>query len=244
MKILTWNIYVKNKNIRKALAFLKRQKADVICLQEFPAAHLNALKSFSPYIAVCDEVWVYKNNKKPDVKLYSIIISRFPIKEQVTIPHKQTYGHINRYQYFQADSFYVDIDTNEGLFRVFNSHFKCVVGPYHRIEQFKEVVSYLSPDRKNVICGDFNTFAKPFLNLFLGRYFGYNIKEIGINENKSLADLFSSYGLKNPLRRQVTFLKFPVQLDYILIPLDIDIKSKKVFLRSHGSDHFPLLLEI
>lgn len=244
MRILTWNIYKKNRNIYKAIAFLKKQKVDIICLQEFPGTHFDLLKGLDGYVAMCDEVWIYKNKRKPDVTLYSVIISKFPIKQHAVIAHKNTYGRINRYQHFQADSFYVDVDTSQGLFRVFNTHFKCVAGPHHRLSQFKEVIDHLSSDRQNIICGDFNTFGKPLLNMIIGKYFGYKIHEIKINENKNLAALFSVYGLKNPLQRQVTFLKFPIQLDYILIPSHIEVKSKRAFSRPHGSDHFPLLLEI
>ncbi len=244
MKILNWNIYKKNRNIKKAIAFLKKQRADVICLQEFPETCLDLLKGFNGHVAMCQEVWMYKNNRKPATRIYSVIISRYPIKQQVIIPHKSTYGHIDRYQYFQADSLYVDIDTPEGLFRVFNAHFKCVTGPLHRLFQFMEVIGHFDPARHNIICGDFNSFGKPLVNVLLWKWFGYKAHEVSINENKNLVALLETHGLKNPLRKQVTFLKFPVQLDYILIPVNIDVKSSRAFSRPHGSDHFPLLLEI
>lgn len=248
MKIISWNIYKENKDFAKAIAFLKKQQADIICLQEFPAEHIDLLNDLGGHIAACDEVLIYKNKKKADASLYSVIVSKFPIKEQTIIPHKSRYGHAattkDRYQYFEADSFYVDIDTGEGLFRIFNTHFKCIAGPSHRLSQFKEVVTHLSPDRHNIICGDFNTFGKPLVNVLLWKYFGYKIHELKINESKHFSALAKEHGLKNPLHRQVTFLKFPVQLDYILIPAHVKVKSKRAFLRPHGSDHFPLLLEI
>lgn len=244
MKILTWNIYKKNKHIHKAVAFLKKQKADIVCLQEFPATYLELLKSLDGHVAMCEEVWIYKNNRKPGARIYSIIISKFPINQHVVIPHKNTYGHINKYRHFQADSFYVDVDTGQGLFRVFNAHFKCVAGPHHRLAQFNEVIGHLSSDRQNIICGDFNTFGKPLVNILLWKLFGYKAHEIKINENKNLAALFKVYGLKNPLKRQVTFWKFPIQLDYILVPAHVEVKKKRAFMRPYGSDHFPLLLEI
>ncbi len=245
MKILTWNIYKRNKNIQKAIMFLKKQEADIVCLQEFPVQHIELLKSLNPYIAIYEEVLIYKNNRKPDERSYSIIASKFPIQQQTVIAHKSSYGHINRYKHFQSDSFYVDVDTPEGqFFRIFNTHFKCITGPNHRLAQFKEVVGHLSADRRNIICGDFNTFGKPLLNLVLWKYLGYKAREITVNENKKMARLFDVHSLKNPLKRQVTFWKFPIQLDYILIPSYIEVKNKRVFKHPHGSDHFPLLLEI
>jgi len=248
MKILTWNVYKKNRRINRAIAFLKKQKADIICLQEFPAKHIDLLKKLDAHVAVCDEVLVYKNKRRRPVKLYSVIISRFPIKEQTIIAHKKRYEETrkikDKYAYFQADSFYVDIDTNEGEFRIFNTHLKCVAGPNHRLAQFKEIVEHLSGERQNIICGDFNTFARPLVNILLWKLFGYKVQEIKINETKNLTALFEAHGLKNPLEKQVTFWKFPVQLDYILVPSGADVKAKRTFLRPYGSDHFPLLLEI
>lgn len=252
MKILTWNIYKNNKNIVKAVEFLKKQNADVICLQEFPADHLNLLNSLGGHIAMCDEVHIPKNRKKNGTKVYSVIFSRFPIREQVIIPHKKTYGDTkmgdvdvkDRYHHFQSDSLYVDIDAPQGVFRVFNTHFRCFAGPNHRLAQFKEVLERLDSQRPNIICGDFNMFGKPLVNILVWKFFGYKMQEIIINENKAIAKLLSEHNLKNCFYRQVTFWKFPIQLDYILVPLKVKVKMSKVFLHPHGSDHFPLLLEI
>ncbi len=248
MKILTWNIYKNNKDIGKALAFLKKQQADIVCLQEFPATHLDLLRGLYAHVAMCDEITIYSNKSKADVKLYSVTLSKFPILQHTIIAHKKGYGHAPksnaRHRYFQADSFYVDVDTPQGPFRVFNAHFKCVAGPHHRLSQFKEVIGHLGVGRQNIICGDFNTFGKPLVNMLLWKFFGYKAHEIKINENKNLAALLKVHGLKNPLKRQVTFWKFPVQLDYILIPAHLEVKSKRAFSRPYGSDHFPLLLEI
>lgn len=248
MKILTWNVYKNNKDIARAVDFLRKQNADVICLQEFPVEHINLLHNLGGHIAVCDEVHIPKNKKKDGTRVYSVIFSRFPIKEQVIIPHKKTYDEgkktKDRYHHFQADSFYVDIDAPRGQFRIFNTHFRCFTGPTHRLAQFKEVLVHLDPSGQNIICGDFNTFAKPLVNILVWKFFGYKMQEIIINENKALAKLLSEHDLKNCFYRQVTFWKFPIQLDYILVPLKVKVKSSRVFLRPHGSDHFPLLLEI
>lgn len=248
MKILTWNVYKNNKDINKAVAFLKKQQADVICLQEFPAEHIGLLRNLDGHIAICDEVHIPRDRKKNGVRLYSVIFSRFAIKEQVIIPHKKTYDETaktkDRYHHFQADSFYIDIDTPQGMFRVFNTHFRCFTGPTHRLAQFKEVLTHTDSSRQNIICGDFNTFAKPLVNILVWKFFGYKMQEIIINENKNFAKLISEHNLKNCFYKQVTFWKFPIQLDYILVPLKVKVKSSRVFLRPHGSDHFPLMLEI
>ena len=248
MRIISWNIYKDNRDIHKAIAFLKGQKADIICLQEFPVEHVNLLDGLGLNIALCDEVLIYKDHKKPDVKLYSVIASRFHIEKHAIVEHKNQYelvsGINKQYHHFRADSCYVDVASDGELFRIFNVHFKSVAGPYHRLSQFKEVIEHLARDRQNIICGDLNTFGKPLLNLFVWKYFGYKIHEIKMHEGKILRVLLNLYGFKNPFHGYFTFLKFPAQLDYILVPAHFDIKLKRRFLHFHGSDHFPLLLEI
>lgn len=248
MKILSWNIYKNNRNIARAVEFLKQQDVDVICLQEFPARHLGLLKDMGLHMATCEEVLVHKDRRRPTSRAYSVIMSRFPLRNSAVVPHKKGYTDHHRkkdkYAYFRADSLYVDIHNSEGPFRIFNTHFKCMTGPYHRLSQFMEVTGALSHMHHNIICGDFNTFGKPWLNLFLWKWFGYQIQEIPINESKLLAEMLQIHGLKNPLESQVTFLKFPVQLDYILVPSYLSVKNKRAFMRLYGSDHFPLLLEI
>ena len=248
MKIINWNIYKKNRNIQKAITFLRQQQADVICLQEFPIDQINLIENIGFYITTCEEVHIYHKKQKPIMRAYSVILSRFPIIQSSVIPHKKRYmpsnGKREKYAYFQADTLSADIDTPQGLFRVFNIHFKCFAGPHHRLSQFAEVMKHLSPERHNMVCGDFNSFGKPWVNVLLWKLFYFRIQDIPINESKRLAKILKTHHLQNPLEHQVTFLKFPVQLDYILIPEHLEVKAKRAFFRLHGSDHFPLMLEV
>lgn len=248
MKIITWNIYKDNRKIHKAIAFLRNQQADIICLQEFPTQHLNLLSGLGLHMVTCQEVHLYHEKDKPTTRAYSVILSRFPIGQSFTISHKKRYvasnGKREKYAYFQADTLYADIETPGEPYRVFNIHFKCFAGPNHRLSQFSEMVKHLSPDRRNIICGDFNTFGRPWVNILLWRMFYFSIQDIPVNESKRLAKLLEANNLQNPLEGQVTFLKFPVQLDYILVPTSMEVKAKQVFWRLHGSDHFPLMLKV
>ncbi|MGD0576912.1 MAG: hypothetical protein ABSA74_02460, partial [Candidatus Staskawiczbacteria bacterium] len=142
------------------------------------------------------------------------------------------------------DSIYVDIDAPGHKLRIFNVHFKCVAGPYHRLSQFREVLENFDPKRENIICGDLNTFGHPIVNIFLWKYFGYRIQELFINEKKILRTHFDLNKLKNPFRGMITFIKFPMQLDYILLPKKTKISAKQRFLRPYGSDHLALSVEI
>lgn len=247
MKILTWNIYKDNRNIGDAIEFLKVQNADIVCLQEYPLEKVELLNGLNMQFVTENEFLEFKNPKKKPVMLKMVIASKFPIKSHCIIQHKNIYEYVtradDRYKNFQANSFYIDIDTGLDKYRVFNTHFKCVAGPYHRLSQFREILENLSQDRHNIVCGDFNTFGKPLVNIFLWKYFGYKLREISIHEGNIFNALFDLYQLKNVFKRMITFWKFPAQFDYILIPTYTDVVSKKR-LGLNGSDHFPLLLEI
>jgi endonuclease/exonuclease/phosphatase family metal-dependent hydrolase len=240
MKIISWNIYKDNRRVVDAISFLKKQNADVLCLQEFPVGEVDLLQRLGMHLLVEDHLMEYRNEWKDGEKLKLVIASKYPFHAFKTIPHTRKHSsstHVDRrYTHFKANSFYADINTGGGVFRVFNAHFKCVASPRHRLAQFKDIISNLSSDRHNIICGDFNTFGRPLLNIFIWKYFGYSPDEIGINERKILS-------LTNPFHKTVTFLKFPVQLDYILLPVGLPVLKKRR-LRSVGSDHFPLTIEV
>lgn len=247
MKIITWNIYHKNKNIRGAVQFLKTQNADIICLQEFPPEKIELLNELNMELANEDELLEFKNPRKEPLRFKTIIASKFPVKSQGVIPHKNVYEYVtradNRYKNFKISSFYIDITIGIDNFRIFNTHLKYIASPYYRLSQFREILENFSKERHNIVCGDFNTFGRPLINMFVGKYFGYKLREVSINEKNIFNILFDLHQLKNVFKGMITFPKFPAQLDYILIPAYMNVVKRKR-LRLHGSDHFPLLLEI
>lgn len=249
MKILSWNINRDNRNIGGVVDFINDTQADIICLQEFSLRNEAALKKFNEYrIVTEDEILVFRNSHKETEHMYSVLLSRYPIVKYQTIPHKITYGSnekpSSRYRNFQAHSFFVDVDAEGRSFRVFNVHFKCVAGPNHRLSQFKEILRELSPDRENIICGDFNTFGTPLLNFMLWKLFGYQKEELLLSERREFSTLFEKHGFQNPFHGYITFMPLPAQFDYILVPKETIIKHKRRFLNPRGSDHLPIMLEI
>jgi endonuclease/exonuclease/phosphatase family metal-dependent hydrolase len=63
-----------------------------------------------------------------------------------------------------------------------------------------------------------------------------------------LDDLFAAFfdvhNLQNPFKGYMTFLKFPVQLDYILLPRSTKILEKERYRSAYGSDHLPISIKI
>jgi endonuclease/exonuclease/phosphatase family metal-dependent hydrolase len=251
MKILTWNVNRNNKLLDQAVRFIRNYGADIICLQEFSVRNESLLAELSEfYTATEEETLVFKSRPEDPERMYSVVLSKYPILKYQTVPHKNSYFadeiKTDRYQFFQAHSFFVDIDIpdEDKSLRIFNVHFKCVAGPHHRLSQFRDILSHFSTDRENIICGDFNTFGSPLINVFLWKLFGYQKTEVLIDERTEFATEFEKYGLQNPFQGAITFLPLPAQLDYILVSKHTPIKQTRHFLNPRGSDHLPIMLEI
>ena len=250
MKILTWNVHRRNRNTKEILQLITESNADVVCLQEFPADLAEHLQKLSGYhMATEEESFVVKGPRGKSVRMVSVLLSKYPLIQHRKIQHKKQYhddkkANMRRYSRFQAHSFYADIDAEGKHFRVFNAHFKCVAGPHHRLSQFKDVLKELSHDRENIICGDFNTFGTPLLNIVLWKIFGYQRNELLVSERREFASLFEKHGFQNPLEGHVTFLPLPAQLDYILISKHTKVVDRRFFLNPRGSDHLPVMMEI
>lgn len=251
MKILTWNVYRKNKNIEGIMGFIVSSEADVVCLQEFPSHFVDRLHALEGYHHVIEEeTFALKDSPNTTVRMMTVLLSKYPIVHHGTVPHKDSYvsdaerKRPMKYSYFHSDSLYIDINAEGKKFRVFNAHLRCVAGPHHRLSQFKELLAELSEERENIVCGDFNTFGWSALNFVLWKPFGYRRNELFINERRSFDTVFEEYGFQNPFKGRITFLSVPAQLDYILVTKETSVASARRFLNTQGSDHVPLLLEI
>ena len=50
MKIIDWNINIRNKRVEDLIKILFSSDSDIICLQEFPQKHLKKLEKYNEYI--------------------------------------------------------------------------------------------------------------------------------------------------------------------------------------------------
>ena len=248
MKILDWNIYKDNKKIDSAIDFIKSGDFDIICLQEFPTKYLDKIKNIGYHYKIAEERFVYKKDR-PDAVMYQVILSKYDFLSANKIEHDNkhdAFKESKKHDTFTTESIFVDVNVQGKKYRIFNTHLKCVAGPYCRMSQFNNLLENIDNSNgvNNVICGDFNTFGKPLINFFVWKYFGYRLPEITINEKKLFNTHFELNGFRNVFKNTVTFLKFPLQLDYILIPKKMKIINKKRYLKSYGSDHLPICVEI
>lgn len=244
MKILSWNVYAKNKTLEKVQKHISDGGYDVVCLQEVPEEETQSFLDFFPHGHVAEEHLDFRK-KKEVRKLNLVILTKMPIIQSVVVRHETSENAAKRYNNFYADFHYVDVSYNGETCRVFNTHFMCVASPYFRLGQLQEVLSHVPEHSdKYVICGDFNNFGMPVVNPFLAWHYGYSKKELFVNEKKLFNKFFEKHSLKNVFKGKRTFLWFPLQLDYILPAKGLFVLGKRVHPKTHGSDHYPIELSI
>jgi endonuclease/exonuclease/phosphatase family metal-dependent hydrolase len=245
LKVLSWNVYCRNRRFDKALRFIDAHEADVLCLQEVPVEVLQILKRESRFYI--SEAMSHDHGKK-QLRTRNVIISRYPVLETKSFQFKDEKKRSIKSRLSKLtgplEFHYVDILVGGKKVRVFNSHLECNTSPRVRAEQFKQVVKESKDDRINIYCGDLNTYGKWYINLFVGYFSNYTFKDISQSEKKLFNKLFNEYNLLDVFSGHVTYPRFLLQLDHILIPKSIKVIAKKVYKQRYGSDHRPVFVEV
>ena len=256
MKIISWNVYVYNKDTEKAFEYIDKSKADIICLQEVSKTFLERLKKSS-----YDLVWSIDHSRIDDnysEDCYLVILSKDEVVRHdffiVSKDSKQpirTKLFVRFMRFFNVGwvkkvinhhALYADIKTKTRMVRVFSVHLR-QGGQVERIRDLTLIADCFNKEDKNIVCGDFNTIYKPLLNVF-NWIMGGSLKEfISWNSEKKIMErFFEDYDLQNPVSGMVTHNFLKSQLDHILVPDNFNIKGVRVEDKLHGSDHFPIEL--
>ena len=249
LTLSSWNVSRRNKHLIQDLKRVESEGPDIICLQEFPADKLDLLAELKAYTYVqADENFIGKKAQRSTL-LKLIILSKLPITGHQAVRHERMpykpWRYIN-FRNLDISFLYIDIEHPAiGPIRLFNVHFECVTSPSIRICRFLQVTANFYRSKTNIICGDFNSFGRPWINLFVCWFYrNYALGEIFKDEKKLLQQQFEEHNLCNHFQDTVTFRKFPFQLDYILTPPSITALERKVLNVKHGSDHNPIFLKI
>lgn len=245
LKIFSWNVYCHNRHFDKALRFIKTQKADVFCLQEVPDEIVHILKKESSFFI--SEATSHEHGKK-HLKTRNLIVSRYPIRETKAFLFKDEKKRSIKSRISRLtgpiEFHYVDILVEDTTVRIFNSHLECNTSPRVRSEQFKQILRESKKDTLNIYCGDLNTYGRWYINLFVGYFSNYTLKDIAQSEKKLFNKLFEEYNLSDVFSGQITYPFLRLQLDHILVPKNVKVISKKVHTHRHGSDHRPVFVEV
>lgn len=241
LKCISWNIYKDNKDqIKSFETMLGLEDPDIICLQEVSPELLDYLKNNQSVYEVesCQDFkW------KKSFVAYLVILSKVKILHNYTsqLHNKKVGSLLARHNGIREprEFHFVDLVIQDDfILRVINLHLEVATGAKRRQEEFYNTLSNLSNHIPNVICGDFNIFANPFLNIFIGWAFNFGLTDYLALERGKFEKIFNKFGLKNLLYKKITYPKFRLQLDHILIDSKLTAKKSQVATNLHGSDHY------
>jgi endonuclease/exonuclease/phosphatase family metal-dependent hydrolase len=255
MKIYSWNVFCFNKKLNEVTKYISTLDFDVLCLQEVTPQLLAKLKQLPFHITY--HIDVLRLYKKDAVEMnYVVLLSKHELRSHGTLQFADfpfplyTRAIIRTMEYFkwswiaERGAVYADIKIGTQLVRIFSIHLT-LWGPGNRAEEFKLLANSLPKGQAAIICGDFNVIEygpMKLTNILLGASIRQSTP--WYPERKLFEALFTTYGLRNPLRGKVTHAFSRSQLDHILVTKEIRIQNAWVEKETHGSDHLPVAIQI
>lgn len=250
MKVLTWNIYSSNPHLQKVVDFLRHERPDVACLQEVSRELLAELRKLDGYkvVASRDFIWARKNGRR-QWSTHLVTLCRKPVLAEGRLRLKRQRSRSTTFQRWLGwleclQPHYVDVVHKTRTFRIFNVHLTNG-GPFRtRLREAAFVLRHLCPQKPNLVCGDFNTYGRWYMNLLFGWLFGLSAAEMTVDEPSRFTSLLDTHGLKNTFENTSTHTTLGFTLDGILVPHHLDVANALVVPNTHGSDHYPLIIEL
>ncbi|OGG62889.1 hypothetical protein A3I46_01695 [Candidatus Kaiserbacteria bacterium RIFCSPLOWO2_02_FULL_54_13] len=256
MKIYSWNMLYRNRELDRALAFITQSDFDIFCLQEVPEEFLKRLQVLP--CSIVSRVDTEKLLSSAMVSMFNVVLSRHPIRAQGEIPFPDYWPLLPWYtrlfvRFMPSQLFskirnrgglYADITVNETSLRVFNLHL-ILAQPAWRLKEFETAMAERDASRPTIVCGDFNTLQKPHitpLNWILGS--GLSDALLYNRERTHIERRFVEHRLTNALAGGITHPLSQSQLDHILVSHSFSIKHAEVLPDRIGSDHHPIRVEV
>lgn len=262
MTILSWNLYFLNPELEDAFAFIRDQDADIICLQEVPAAFLELLQALPLSVTSAIETAMTRNGER--LENHSVVLSRYPLAaaHEVLLPNRDRQMPLRgrlfigfmyltglwkrtRNLGFPRGVAIADVETPEhGTVRVASAHLS-LTNPRWRAEELGIVLDAMGTGFPRIVAGDFNiieSFPVSVINWLLGGTLADAFQ--AKRERASLVRLLARRGLANPFARLRTHRVSGSQLDHILVSESLRTRDPRVLPDCHGSDHNPIRLSV
>jgi endonuclease/exonuclease/phosphatase family metal-dependent hydrolase len=243
MKIVSWNIYRRNRHLTRLPDFVRGLEADVVCLQEVPLNALPLLEGALPHMVACREFDPLKKHMETQL----VILSKHPLHSHTRVEHGSppatSLAARLSGKCMGKEFHFIDLSVHGQQVRIFNAHLPLKVPPSFRLAELDFMRKYLATDRHNFVCGDFNSFGGPLVNPAWGWFYGYRGQDYLIHERKRIERMMAAHGLVNPFGGKRTHHLLNIQLDYILLPQTLHVRQKHILRERCGSDHYPLLVE-
>lgn len=258
MKIYSWNMLFRNRELDRALEFVSKSDFDIFCLQEVPEAFLTRLKTlpFSIF-AVSETERLYKGQRSTQ---YVVILSRYPLRMtgEIPLPFRDSRLPLRGKLFVRImfvlrlwaealgnrNAAFADIETPAGIVRIFNLHL-ALTHPAWRLKEFELAMAKRDASRPTIVCGDFNILEKPHITP-ISWLLGGKMSDMLLyrRERTVINKRFVEHELINPLAGGVTHPLSQSQLDHILVSSSLSIKNASVLRDRIGSDHHPICVEI
>ncbi|NJK70788.1 MAG: hypothetical protein HC932_00750 [Thermales bacterium] len=163
MKVISWNMWVKNLdpigNLKKLIA---AESPDIICLQEVKINVLEFVHDglFEGY----DYIYGFDFRKHKGgfyENYYLVTLSKKKILNQkvnkIHVNHKTQWSLWDTLMRWDEsiEFLYADIELGHKKLRIFNCHMELSAGPRLRLEQFDLILKKFVEGSKNIVCGDF-----------------------------------------------------------------------------------------
>ena len=220
MKIVSWNMYFRNKDFDRAYRFLESLEFDVLCLQEVPEAFLERLKRL-PY-AIRSSVDVDRLFKRGTVRNYLVILSKHPIVEAKTFAFSlpDIPWRTRVFRYLMRPVGWSKIDGRTALIadialplypepvRVACLHL-LLAHPSVRFVEFERTMEAMGAASEKILCGDFNVIESPKVSVISWAHGGTIFDSLlWKRERAELERRFTRYRLVNPIstRSHIHFL--------------------------------------
>lgn len=241
MHIISWNVFSQNENIDAFISFVRETNADIYAFQELTEKHLAAIQTFRGY--TFHKALDFIERQEP---AYLGIMTRLPCRAPMVIGHnvkrRLSPSWIGRQYGWREciESLSILVKDGEQCVRIINAHLACAASPRIRMSQLQQISQHFGSNRNIVLCGDFNTFARPWYNFIIGWFYGFGIQDIWTNENNLLNTFSTTHSMSRAFVNVVTFPRLRLHLDNMLVK-GLRINKSSVELNTHGSDHRPII---
>jgi len=209
MKFVSWNVFNLNDDPAAFRALIHNAGADVLALQELTADYLAHLRSLADYRVFSADDFV-----EDGVTSCLGIVTRLPASHHTVITHNPERTVSDSIQGRRKgwreclDSQAVTVTCGGTAIRVVNLRLPCGVSPRVRLRDLETAAAHIEGADHAVVCGDFNMFARPVLNLLGGWFFGIAFSELLTNEHRTLGQFDHTHSLQRIFDRVATFSRF------------------------------------
>lgn len=256
MKVYSWNMLFRNRELDRAFTFIAESDFDIFCLQEVPEAFLKRLQTLPCRIAFRSDVErLFAHGTERN---FIVILSKHPIVAQGEIPFPDYWSLLPMRTrifvrlmwplYFSKirnrGGLYADITMGGMSVRIFNLHL-ILAQPAWRLKEFETAMAERDSSQPTIVCGDFNTIEAPHISI-LNWLLGGKVSDVFFHrrERTNVQERFVQHELVNALAGSITHPISRSQLDHILVSRSFSIKNAEVLPDRIGSDHHPIRVEV